>query len=154
MILKLYWIYIMDLFVWPIQEHLSIKARNLCVCVCVCVCLSVCLCMCASNIPVDQDQTDLRFSPWLLRGSRVCNIAFVWTVISLINYFINALPIPLSLSTIFTIVTYTPEPITAELKPTSYLKKQADLNLQRCELDWDFAGSSVLFCASKLTVVD
>ena len=50
--------------------------------------------------------------------------------------------------------TCTPEPITAELKPTTYPKKQADLYLQRRELDQDFAGSSVPFCASKLTVVD
>ena len=37
------------------------------------VCLSVCVC---SNISADQDQTDLRFSTWLLRGLRVCNIGF------------------------------------------------------------------------------
>ena len=80
---------------------------------------------------------------------------FVWTtMILLINYFINALPIPLALSTIATIVMCAPEPITAELKPTTYLKKQADLYLQRCELDRDFAGGSVPFCASELTVVD
>ena len=35
-----------------------------------------------------------------------------------------------------------------------YLKKQADLYLQRRELDWDYTDGSVLFCASKLTVVD
>ena len=35
-----------------------------------------------------------------------------------------------------------------------HLKKQADFYLQRCELDRDFAGGSVPFCASKLTVVD
>ena len=68
-----------------------------------------------------------------------------------INYFINDLLIP---STIATIVTCTPEPITAELTSTTYLKKQADLYLQRRELDRDFAGISVPFCASKLTVVD
>ena len=72
----------------------------------------------------------------------------------LINYFRNASQIPLALSTIATIVTCAPEPITAELKPTTYLNKQADLYLQQCELDQDFAGSSVLFCASKLTVLD
>ena len=36
----------------------------------------------------------------------------------------------------------------------TYLKRQADLYLQQCEVDRDFAGSSVPFCASKLTVVD
>ena len=36
---------------------------------------------------------------------------------------------------------------------TPHLKKQADLYLQRHELDRDFAGGSVSFCASKLTVV-
>ena len=50
--------------------------------------------MCASNISADQDQTDLRFSAWLLRGLRVCNVGFVWTTkIPLINDFINALRI-------------------------------------------------------------
>ena len=89
-------------------EHLSIKARNLSVCVC------VCLCMCASNISADQDQTDLRFSTWLLHGLRVCNGRLVWnTMILLLNDFINDLPIPLALSTIATIVTCAPEPITA-----------------------------------------
>ena len=43
-----------------------------------------------------------------------------------------------ALSTIATIVTRTPEPITAELKPTTYLKKQAHLYLQQHELDRDF----------------
>ena len=38
-----------------------------------------------------------------------------------------------------------PEPITAELKPMTYLKKQADLFLQRHELDRDFAIGSVPF---------
>ena len=95
--------------------------------------------MCASNISADQDQTDLRVSTWLLRGSRVCNIAVVWTsMIPLINYLINSLQILLALSTIATIVTCAPEPITAELKPTTYLKKQAHLYLQQHELDRDF----------------
>ena len=43
----------------------------------------------------------------------------------------------------------TPEPITAELTSMTFLKKQADLYLQPT-----FAGDSVPFCASKLTVVD
>ena len=99
----------------------------------------------------DQDQTDLRVSSWLLLGSRVCQITFVWTaMILLINHFINALRIPRALSTIATAVTCAPEPITAELKPTTYLKKQADLYLQRCELDRDFAGGSVPFCSVHL----
>ena len=59
-----------------------------------------------------------------------------------------------TLLTIATIVTCAPEPITAELTSTNHLKKQADLYLQRRELDQDFAGGSVLFCASKLTVGD
>ena len=114
--------------------------------------------MCSSNISADQDQTDLRASIWLLRGSRVCNVGFVWTtVIPLINYFINAFRILRAFSTGAigaTIVTCAPEPITTELTSTTYLKKQADLYLQRRELDQDFAGGSVPFCASKLTVVD
>ena len=71
-------------------------------------------------------------------------------MIQSINYFINALSISLALHTI---VTCTPEPITAELTPTTYLKKQADLYLQQRELDRDFSGGSVPFCASKLTGV-
>uniref|UniRef100_A0A671Y7T8 NTR domain-containing protein n=1 Tax=Sparus aurata TaxID=8175 RepID=A0A671Y7T8_SPAAU len=83
---------------------LSIKARNLC--------LSVGLCVCASNISADQDQTDLRFSAWLLRGLRVCNVGFLWTtMIPLIKYFINDLRILLALSTI---ATCAPEHVTAE----------------------------------------
>ena len=72
---------------------------------------------------------------------------------TIINYFRNALPILLALLTIVTIVMCAPEPITAELIPTTYLKKQADLYLQRHKLDWDFAGSSVLFGASKPRVL-
>ena len=107
--------------------------------------------MCASNISADQDQTDVRVLTVLQRCLRVCNVGFVWTtMISLINYFINALRIPLALSTIATIVTCAPEPITAELTSTTYLKKQADLYLQRCELDRDFAGGSVPFCSVHL----
>ena len=90
--------------------HISCKARN----------LNVCLCMCCSNISADQDQTELRVSTWLLHGSRVCKVAFVWTtMIPLIIYFINALPISLALLTVATTVTCAPEPITAELKPTT-----------------------------------
>ena len=108
------------------------------------ICLSVCVSTCGSNISAHQDQTDLRFSPWLLRGSRVCNVAFVWTtMIPLINYVINALPIPPALLTIATTATCAPEPVTAELDSTTYLKKPADLYL-----------NSVPFCASKLTAVD
>ena len=47
-----------------------------------------------------------------------------------------------------------PEQITADLTSMTYLEKQVDLYLQRHELDWDFAGGPVPFCASKLTVVD
>ena len=36
----------------------------------------------------------------------------------------------------------------------TYLEKQVDLYVRRHELDWDFAGGSVPFCAPKLTVVD
>ena len=36
----------------------------------------------------------------------------------------------------------------------THLKKQADFYLQWGELDRDFAGGSVPFCASELTVVD
>ena len=69
---------------------------------------------------------------------------------TLINYFINALLIPLALLTIATIAMCAPEPITAELTSTTYLKKQAYLHLQQRELDQDFASGLVPFCASKL----
>ena len=52
------------------------------------------MCVCLSNISADQDQTELRPTTWLLRVSRVCDFAFVWTAMTpLINYFINALQI-------------------------------------------------------------
>ena len=117
------------------------KARNLC------------LCVCSSNISADQDQTDLRVSTWLLFGSRVCNIPFVWTaMIPLIIYFINALQIPLALLTVATTATCAPEPITAELKPTTtsrFIPAAARAGLGFC---WRF--DPVLFCTSKLTAVD
>ena len=78
--------------------YFSIKARNLC--------LSVCLSVCSSNISVDQDQTDLRLTTLLLRGLRMCDVAFFWTaMVPLINYFINALPMLLALSTVATVAT-------------------------------------------------
>ena len=52
-----------------------------------------------------------------------------------------------------TVATCTPEPITAELKPTTYLKKQVDLYLQWHELDRDFAGGSVPFCSVHLNLL-
>ena len=52
------------------------------------------------------------------------------------------------------VATCAPEPITAELTSLTSIKKREDLDLQRHELDRDFAGGSVPFCASKLTVVD
>ena len=70
------------------------------------------------------------------------------------TFFINALQILQALSTRATTVTRTPEPITAELTSMTYLKKQAGLHLQQHEVDQDFAGGSVPFCASKLTIVD
>ena len=73
---------------------------------------------------------------------------------TVIDHFINALLIPLALSTRATTAPCAPEPITAELTSMAYLKKQVDLYLQRCELDRDFAGGPVLFCASKLIIVD
>ena len=110
--------------------------------------LCLCVCMYASNISVDQDQIDLRVSTWLLLGSRVCNVAFVWTaMIPLIIYLRNALQIPLALLTIATTVTCTLESITAEPSATPHLKKQVDLYLQRCKLDRDFASGSVPFCS-------
>ena len=128
----------------PFGVYLSIKARNLCVCVCVCVCGRV------PQISADKHQTDLRFSTWLLHGSRVCNVRLVWTTMILsINDFINSLQIPVALSTI---AMCAPEPITAELTPLTCLEKQAHLYLQRCKLDRDYAGGLVPFFASKLTV--
>ena len=112
--------------------------------------MSVCVCMCGSNISADQDQTDLKFSTWLLLGSRVCNIAFVsTTIIPLINYFRNASRIPLALLTIANIVTCTPKPITAH---HSHVRTRApESSLPRHTLTYqDFAGGSVPFCTSKL----
>ena len=48
---------------------------------------SLSVCVCSSNISGNYDQTDLRFTTWLLHGLRVCNIGFVWTaMILLINW--------------------------------------------------------------------
>ena len=114
-----------------------------------CVPVCVCVCVWASNICADQ--TDLRLTTWLLRGSRVCDVGFVWTAMTpLMNYFINASWIPRALSTGATTVTWAPEPITAKPDSTTHLKKQADLYLQWRELDRDFAGGSVAFCSVHL----
>ena len=126
-------------------------------CVCVCVCMCMCVCVCSSNISADQDQADLRVSTWLLFGSRVCNVRFVWTtMISLINYFTNALQILQALSTRATTVTCAPEPITAELTSTTYLKKKSRFIPAAARAGPRFCRrfGPVLFCASKLTVVD
>ena len=107
--------------------------------------------MCSSHISAGQ--TDLRVSTWLLLGSRVCKVAFVWTaMIPLIIYFINDLPILLALLMIATTVTCAPEPITAELKPTTtsgFRPAAARAGPGFCR-----RFGPVLFCASKLTVVD
>ena len=81
--------------------------------------MCVCVCVCSSNISADQDQTDLRVSTWLLLGSRVCNVAFVWTAMILLIIYLNALQLPLALLIVATTVMWAPEPITAELKPTT-----------------------------------
>ena len=115
--------------------------------------MNLCVCVCSSNVSADQDQTDLRVSTWLLFGSRVCDVGFVWTaMIPLINYFINALQIPRALSTRATTVTCAPEPITAELKPTTtsrFIPAAVRAGPGFCR-----RFGPVLFCASKLTVVD
>ena len=118
------------------------KSKQSLSCLCVCVYVSV------PQISEDEDLTDLRVSTWLLRGSRMCNVAFVWTaMIPWINYFINALQFskhcppepPQSREhqsqSLHTIATCAPEPITAEPTATPHLKKQAELYLQWCELD-------------------
>ena len=63
------------------------------------------------------------------------NVEFVWTtMIPLINYFINDLPIPLALSTIATIAMCTPEPITAESTPMPHLLSR---RMRRCvQITW------------------
>ena len=127
-----------------LKRHLSIKARNLCVFVCVCVC--------ASNISADQDQTNLRLSTWLLRVSRVCDFAFVWTaMIPLVNYFINALQIPLALLTIATTVMCAPEPTATPptLETSRFIPAAARAGPGFCRRFGPF-----LFFASKPTVVD
>ena len=70
------------------------------------------------------------------------------------------------MSTRATTVTYAPEsitahhshvrtkPITAAPTATPILKKQADLYLQRCELDRDFAGGSVPFCCGLMRLTE
>ena len=127
------------------------KARNLCLSVCLCVCVSVCLCMYSSNISADQDQTDLRVSTWLLHGSRVCHVAFVWTaMILLIIYFINALPIQLALLTVATTVTCAPDQCRAQ----THDNKRIYTCAARAGLGFCRRFGPVLFCASELTVVD
>ena len=108
----------------------------------------MCVCVWSSNVSADQDQTYPSVSTWLLLGSRVCAVGFVWTtMILLIIYFINASPNPQALSTGATTVTCAQDPITAELTSTTYLKRKADLDLQQCELDRDLAAGSVPFCS-------
>ena len=90
------------------RGYLSVKARNLC--------LSVFVCMCVFLKYLYGSGSDwlMWVSTWLLLGSRVCNVTFVWTTMTpWINNFRNALQIPLTLLTIVTIVTCTPGPITA-----------------------------------------
>ena len=142
-------------FFW--KQTLSVLSNAIILCVCVCVCMCMCVCVCSSNISADQDQADLRVSTWLLFGSRVCNVRFVWTtMISLINYFTNALQILQALSTRATTVTCAPEPITAELTSTTYLKKKSRFIPAAVRAGPRFCRrfGPVLFCASKLTVVD
>ena len=55
-----------------------------------------------------------------------------------------------ALLTVATTVMCTPEPTTAEPTATPHRKKQANLYLQRRELDQDFAGGSVSFCSVHL----
>ena len=102
------------------------------------VCLSVCvwMCVCVPQISLRiKIRLNLRLTTWLLRGSMVCDFAFVWTAMKLlINYLINALQIR--------------EHCPLQCDP--HLKKQADLYLQQHELDWDFAGGSVPFCSVHL----
>ena len=128
--------------------NLSIKARNLCLCVClsVYVCLKY-LCRTGS----DWSESFSMAAAWFKGVQRRICLDYNDTINKLFHKCFTNL---LALSKISTIATCAPEPITAELKPTTYLKKQADLYLHCCELDRDFAGGSVPFCASKLTVVD
>ena len=111
------------------------------------------MCLFLKDLCGSGSETDLRVSTWLLLGSRVCNVVFVWTaMIRLINYFINALPVPLTLLTGATTVTCAPEPITAELQPTTasrFIHAAAQAGPGFCQ--W---FSPALLCASKLTAVD
>ena len=118
--------------------------------------LPACVCVCVCVPQISLNQTDLRVSTWLMCGSRVCEVAFVWTtMIPLLNYFINALQIPLALLTIATIVMCTPETITAEPTSTTHQENKWIYTCSAAGWTGICRGfSPILFCASKLTVVD
>ena len=46
---------------------------------------SVCVCLCVWSSNISADQADLRVSTWLLLGSRVCDVGFVWTTAAVLN---------------------------------------------------------------------
>ena len=138
--------------------YLSIKARNLCLSVCLSVC--VCVYMCSSNSFADKVQG--------------CVTPDLFGLQPLINYFINARQIPQALSTIVhhspphTTVMCAPEPITAH---HSHVRTRANhYRAQAHDIPEETSGFipaaaragpgfcrrfvPVLFCASKLTVVD
>ena len=128
---------------WPLL-HLSIKAKN----ICLSVCLSVYLCLkyfcgSGSDWPESFNMAAACFKGVQLRICLDCND----TVNKLFH---KCLTNSRALSTRATTVTCAPEPITAEPTATPHLKKQADLYLQRRELDRDFAGGSVPFCSVHL----
>ena len=117
-----------------------------------CVCVCVYVCVFASNISVDQDQTDLRVSTWLLRGSMVCKVFGL-----LINNFINALQI---------CEHRPPEPPQSRAHQSQSMQSPPRPPTLRNKRIYTCSGASwtgillavwsryVLFCVSKLTVVD
>ena len=111
------------------MTHHSIKARNLCVCL---------------FLSYLRLTWEFQHGCCLVQGCATTDLFHSNDTVnkSFTNFW--------ALSTGATTVTCALEPITAELTSTTYLKKQADLYLQRCELDQDFAGGSVPFCSVHL----
>ena len=106
--------------------YLSVIARNLCLCVCVCVCLKY-LCGSGSDWPESFHVA----AAWFKGVQRRICLDYNDTVNNLFQKcFTNSASIANRSHH-----TCTPEPITTEPTATPHLKKQADLYLQRRELD-------------------
>ena len=126
-------------------QQLSIKEKNLCLSVSLCVCVCVCVPQISLQIRIRLTWEFQHGCCWFKGVQHHICLDCNETVSKLLHKCFTNSP---ALSTGAAIATCAPEPVTAELKPTSRFIPVV------CELDQDFAGGSVLFCASKLTVVD